>query len=112
MGTGRVAFINCCVSKLKSLTTCSEYFFIIIRIKKMYYAPISSFALGSAIAPVAEWFRALNHSTISSLCLDSSQTWDTCETSRVLLAGVPGGFSRGWPVFASPTVWPVSYEPK
>ena len=75
----------------------------------MYYAHISSFALGSSIAPVAEWFRVLNHLTISPL---SSPTWDTCETSKVLLAGVSGGFSRGFPVFASPTVWPVSYEPK
>ena len=35
----------------------------------------------------------------------------TCETSQVLLAGVPGGFSRGTPVFAPPTVWCFSYEP-
>ena len=35
----------------------------------------------------------------------------TCETSQVLLAGVPGGFSRGIPVFAPPTVWCFSYEP-
>ena len=34
----------------------------------------------------------------------------TCETRQVLLAGVPGGFSRGSPVFAPPTDWPVSYE--
>ena len=67
----------------------------------MYYAPISSFALGSAIAPVAEWFRVLNHAMSG---VGSSRTWDTCETSKVLLAGVPGVFSRGCPVFASPTV--------
>ena len=30
----------------------------------------------------------------------SSPALDTCETSQVLLAGVPGGFSRGSPVFA------------
>ena len=36
----------------------------------------------------------------------------TCETSQVLLAGVPGVFSRGSPVFAPPTDWPVSYELK
>ena len=36
----------------------------------------------------------------------------TCETSQVLLAGVSGGFSRGSPVFAPPTDWPVSYELK
>ena len=34
----------------------------------------------------------------------------TCETGQVLLAGVPGGFSRGTPVFAPPTVWCFSYE--
>ena len=34
------------------------------------------------------------------------------ETSQVLLAGVSGGFSRGSPVFAPPTDWPVSYELK
>ena len=30
----------------------------------------------------------------------------------LFLAGVPGGFSRGTPVFAPPTDWPVSYELK
>ena len=40
----------------------------------------------------------------------SSPTQDTCETSQVLLAGVPVGFSQGSPVFAPPTEWPVSYE--
>ena len=38
----------------------------------------------------------------------SSITLATCETSQVLLAGVPGGFSRGSPVFAPPTDWPIS----
>ena len=33
----------------------------------------------------------------------SSPALATCETSQVLLAGVPGGF---------PTDWPVSYELK
>ena len=36
----------------------------------------------------------------------------TLETSQVLLTGVSGGFSRGFPVFAPPTDWPVSYELK
>ena len=39
-------------------------------------------------------------------------TLATCETSHVLLAGVPGVFSRGSPVFAPPTDWPISYELK
>ena len=42
----------------------------------------------------------------------SSPALATCETSQVLLAGVPGGFSRGSPIFAPPTDWPVSYELK
>ena len=42
--------------------------------------------------------------------VSSSPALVTCETSQVLLAGVPGGFSRGSPVFAPPTDWPVSYE--
>ena len=42
----------------------------------------------------------------------SSPALATCETSQVLIAGVPGGFSRGSPVFAPPTDWPVSYELK
>ena len=36
----------------------------------------------------------------------------TCVTSQVLLAGVPGGFLGGSPVFAPPTDWPVSHELK
>ena len=36
----------------------------------------------------------------------------TCETSQVLLAGVSGGFSLGFPVFVLSTDWPVSYELK
>ena len=40
----------------------------------------------------------------------SSPALATCETSQVLLAGLPGGFSRGSPVFAPPTDWPISYE--
>ena len=31
--------------------------------------------------------------------VDSSPALDTCETCPVLLAGVPGGYSRGSPVF-------------
>ena len=42
----------------------------------------------------------------------SSPALATCETSQVPLAGVSGGFSRGSPVFAPPTDWPVSYELK
>ena len=55
-----------------------------------------------AVAPVAERLRALffNHSIISPLCLVMSPAQATCETSQVLLAGVPGGFSLGSPVFA------------
>ena len=45
----------------------------------------------------------LNHSIISHLCL----LWP-----HVIHVGVPGGFSRGSPVFAQPTDWPVSYELK
>ena len=33
-------------------------------------------------------------------------------TSQALLAGVPDVFSRGFPVFAPHTDWPVSYELK
>ena len=50
---------------------------------------------------MAERLRALflNHSIISPLCLvwGSNPALATCETSQVLLAGVPGGFSRGYP---------------
>ena len=70
--------------------------------------------------PVAEWSRALifhycsssfHHLTaVSGVGL--SPTQGTCETSQVLLAGVPGGFSWGSPVFTPPTDWPVSYELK
>ena len=36
----------------------------------------------------------------------SSPALATCETSQVLLAGVPGGFSRGSPVFADLMIGP------
>ena len=42
----------------------------------------------------------------------SSPALATYETSQVLLAGVSGGFSRGSPVFAPPTDWPVKRESK
>ena len=64
-------------------------------------------------APMAERLRALflNHLTaVSGVGL--SPALATCETSQVLLAGVPGGFSWGYPIFAPPTEWPVSYELK
>ena len=40
----------------------------------------------------------------------SSLALAACETSQVLLVGVSSVFSRGLPVFAPPTDWPVSYE--
>ena len=42
----------------------------------------------------------------------SSPALAKCQTSQDLLAGVSGGFSRGSPVFAPSTDWPVSYELK
>ena len=42
----------------------------------------------------------------------SGLTQGTFETSHVLRAGVPGGFSQGSLVFTPPTDWPVSYELK
>ena len=36
----------------------------------------------------------------------SSPALATCETSQVLLAGVPGGFSRGSPVFVHLLIGP------
>ena len=55
----------------------------------------------------------LNHSIISAVSgVGSSPALATCETSQVLLADVPGGFSRVSPVFAPPTYWPVLYELK
>ena len=52
----------------------------------------------------------LNHSIISPLY--SRPIRGTCETSQDLTAGVPGGFSRGSPVFAQSTDLSVSYELK
>ena len=64
---------------------------------------------------MAERLRVLflNRSIIRPLCLVwvRALLWPG-GTSQVLLAGVPGGFSRGSPVFAPPTDWPVSYELK
>ena len=47
-----------------------------------------------------------------TLISSSSPALATCETSQVLLAGVPVGFSQGSPVFAQPTDWHVSCELK
>ena len=52
----------------------------------------------------------LNITAVSGV--GSSPALATCETSQVLLAGVPGVFSRGTPVFAPPSDWPVSCELK
>ena len=54
---------------------------------------------------------ALDHLTAVS-GVGSSPALATCEASQVLLAGVPGVFSRGSPVFAPPKDWLVSYELK
>ena len=65
---------------------------------------------------MAERLRALflNHSIISPHLsgVGSSHALATSETIQVLLAGVPGGFPRGSPVFAPPTDWPVHNELK
>ena len=65
---------------------------------------------------MAERLRVLflNHSEHLTAVSDvvSGPALATCETSQVLLAGVSSGFSRGSPVFAPPTDWPVSYELK
>ena len=74
------------------------------------------FSLLLGAAPLAERLRALflNHSDHLTAVsgVGSNPALATCETSQVLLAGVPGGFSLGSPVFAPPTDWPVSYELK
>ena len=66
-------------------------------------------------ASVAEWIRAINHLTISRLCL----VWVLAphgahvRQAKLCLRVVPCGFSRGGsPIFAPPTDWPVSYELK
>ena len=41
-----------------------------------------------------------------------SHTQGTYETIQVLLVGVPGVVSRGTPIFAPPTDWPISYDLK
>ena len=53
----------------------------------------------SLAVPEAERLRALDHLTAVS-GVGSSTAPSTCETSDVLLACVPDGFSRGSPVFA------------
>ena len=49
--------------------------------------------------------QSLDHLTAVS-GVGSSPALATCETSQVLLAGVPGGFSRGSPVFAHLLIGP------
>ena len=61
----------------------------------------------SVAATVAERLRALFLNQSSHRCVLCA-----FELRQVLLAGVSGGYSRGSPVFAPPTDWPVSYELK
>ena len=42
---------------------------------------------------MAEWVRSLNFSALTTVTgVGSSPALATCETSHILLAGVPGGF--------------------
>ena len=54
-------------------------------------------------------FLSLDH-LIAVSGVGSSPVLATCETSQFLLAGVPGGFPQGSPIFAPPTDWPFSYK--
>ena len=76
---------------------------------------MQSYKTNSFEVPASETFSVrspLEYGPVRILNLGSSPTLATCETSQVLLAGVSGGFARGYPVFAPPTDWPVSYELK
>ena len=51
-------------------------------------------------APVGEQLRALFLNNLTAVTgVGSSPALATCETSHVLLEGVSGGFSRGFPCF-------------
>ena len=65
----------------------------------------------TSATPVAERLRVLFLLTAVS-GVGSSPALATCETSQVLLAGMPGGFSREFSRFLPPTDWPASYELK
>ena len=48
----------------------------------------------------ADFIYALNHSIFSALCLVLVRApHQSCDTSQILLAGLPDGFSRESPVF-------------
>ena len=55
-------------------------------------------------------YKTTNITAVSGV--GSSPTRGTSEKNQVLLAGVPGAFSRGSPVFVPPTDLPVSIELK
>ena len=86
--------------------------------KTGYYPPFNykSLDLQNQInkCPVGPCGRAVKSAVIDHLTagVGSSPALATYETSQVLLAGVSGGYSRGSPVFAPPTDWPVSYKLK
>ena len=67
--------------------------------------PISLWKITSALhSPNGIRFNSLISSVVTLFSsVGSSPALATCETSQVLLAGVPGVFSRGSPVFAPPT---------
>ena len=87
-----------------------------------HYFPLREDILAPSLGLGTTWVRQLrsgscHYPTAATKCNEQpSQATATalaiCETSQVLLAGVSGGFSRGSPVFAPPTDWPVSYELK
>ena len=53
---------------------------------------------------IIDWVVKFSFTTVSGV--GSNPEWATCETSQVLLAGVPGVFSRGSPVFTQLLIGP------
>ena len=89
-----------------ALTSLVRYMYVYSVLLVKLRSPLRMFlAVGDTIKP-----NLTNLTAVSGV--GSIPALATCETSQVLLAGVSGGFSQGFPVFAPPTDWHVSYEVK
>ena len=115
-------------NKYTYIFTCTLYSVLFEPRKTFYIMPVQAFSIfifsclpernigvriDQLLYPKYDLF-ALNHSIISPLCLVwvRAPLWAHVRQAKFCLRVCQVVFSRGSPVFAPPTNWPVSYELK